>query len=121
MATSEVRPHIPLNRSSTGDTIAPLTPLGGRVTPTGLKAEAVLFRRRFAAACVTAGATRAALLLLVNRLAADEGHRYLQPLIQGDQVGREAGSDAPQALAEAQGSGGIGGGHSHCLAEGREA
>ena len=121
MATSEVGPHIPLDRSSTGDTIAPLTPLGGRVTPTGLKAEAVLVRRRFAAGYVTARTTRAVLLLLVSRLAVDEGHRHFQPFVEGDQVGREAGSDVPQALAEAQGSGGIGGGHTHGLAQGRQA
>ena len=120
MATSEVWSHIPLNRSSTGDTFA-RNSFRGRVTPTGLKAEAVLFRRRFAAGYVTARTTRMSLLLLVNRPAADESHRYLQPVVEGDQVGREAGSDAPQALTEAQGSGGIGGGHSHCLAEGRQA
>ena len=61
------------------------------------------------------------LLLLVNRPAADESHRCLQPVVEGDQVGREAGSDAPQALTDAQSSGGIGGGHSHRLAEGRQA
>ena len=98
--------RLPLNRFSTGDTIA----------------RRLLSRARYADRAESRGSTdyktwrgrirynendKDSGCLIVGRLAADEGHSDLQPLVEGHKVGGEAGGDAPQALAEAERGGGV--------------
>ena len=54
-------------------------------------------------------------LLFVGRLAAHESQRYFLLIIEGDQVGRETGGYATQALTQAKSCGGIAGGHADGL------
>jgi len=113
LETGRVGPHILPDISYTGGTFA-RSLFRGRVTPTGLR-RVVLLRRRAEPALVTAISREMGRRLFVGRLAADEGHRHCLPVVEGHQVGREARGDAPQALAEAEGGGGIGGGHENGL------